>query len=139
MDWFWWSIIAALIWGVVPAIEKAGLSNAYPVAGLFYRSVGVVFGMVMVPFIVGISRIRQVDARSAALLALGGFLASFLAQVAFYTALKSGEASRVVPISGSYQLIAFVVGILALGETVTPAKLAGVALILAGIWLMRGG
>ncbi len=139
MDWFWWTLIAALIWGFAPAIEKAGLTGAHPLAGLFYRCVGVMAGMLAIPLIIGFGRIRQVDARSAVLLVFGGFLASFLAQVAYYAALKTGEVSRVVPLSGSYQLVAFLVGVLAFSEGVTPMKLAGMALILGGIWAMRAG
>ena len=71
------------------------------------------------------------------LLMLAGILASFVAQMTFYKALKIGEVSKVAPISGTYYLISFVLGIFILGESITASKIAGMILIVAGAWLLR--
>ena len=47
--------------------------------------------------------------------------------------------SRIVPLSGSYPLIAFVLGILLLGESITPCKVVGALLITLGIWFLKIG
>ncbi|MFC1805193.1 EamA family transporter, partial [Candidatus Omnitrophota bacterium] len=60
-------------------------------------------------------------------------------QICFYHALKSAEASRIVPIAGSFPLVAFILGVLFLSETVTPLKLGGVLLVTLGIWALRIG
>ena len=140
MNAFWWALIAAGIWGVVPILEKLGLSGVEPVVGLFYRCVGVVVGIVILSlFVLKPSQIRSVDMRSALLLIAGGFLASFVAQIAFYNALKLGEVSRVVPISGSYPFLTFFLGIVLFGESLTPFKALGVLLVVAGIWVLKVG
>ena len=41
MSAFAWAVLTALIWGVVPLLEKAGLKSSDPTIGVFARSVGV--------------------------------------------------------------------------------------------------
>lgn len=135
-----WAFLAALVWGVVPLVEKWGLAKVEPLPGLFYRCIGVVLGLLLIAlFMVKPSEILQVDRRSAALLILGGLLASVLAQYFFYSGLKAGEMSRVVVIAASYPLITFALGTWVLGESLTPAKAAGAILIVGGVWLLRIG
>ncbi|MFZ5801627.1 MAG: EamA family transporter [Candidatus Omnitrophota bacterium] len=140
MSAFLWSILAAVIWGLVPILEKAGLVNVRPLAGLFYRCFGVVIGVILLGlFMVKPEDIRAVEVRSVVLLILSGFLASFVAQICFYNGLKLGDVSKVVPISGSYPLIAFLLGVLFLGESLSVWKIAGAVLVIAGIWLLKIG
>jgi len=140
MNAFWWALVAAGIWGVVPLLEKMGLSKADPIAGLFYRCLGVMIGLIMlVCFMIKPSQIKSVDLRSALYLIAGGLLASFVAQIAFYNALKLGEVSRVVPLSGSYPFLTFILGVVVLGESITPVKIMGVILIIAGMWVLKIG
>jgi len=138
MGAFFWAIVAAGIWGLVPILEKIGLSQVQPLVGLFYRCLGVFVGLIILPiFFLKGQQIRSVDLKSVMLLALGGFLASFVAQIAFYRALKTGEVSRVVPISGSYPFLAFLLGVMLLGESISFGKLTGVVLVIVGIWLLK--
>lgn len=140
MNWFWWAFLTACIWGVVPLLEKTGLSHVDAIVGLFYRCTGVILGFVLLSTVMlRPQQIKSVDIRSAAWLILGGFLASFVGQLAFYQALKTGEISRVVPVSGSYPLIAFLLGVLCIGETMTPVKGAGIVLVVLGIWILKIG
>ncbi|MBD3426752.1 MAG: EamA family transporter [Candidatus Omnitrophica bacterium] len=133
-----WAILTACIWGVVPVLEKLGLVRTQPFTALFFRCLGVIIGIVLLGlFVVKPQHIRESDARSIGLLILSGFLASFVAQIAFYHGLKIGDVSRVVPISGTYPLIAFILGIFFLGEAVTMQKVFGMLFILAGVWLLR--
>ncbi|MFH1791893.1 MAG: EamA family transporter [Candidatus Omnitrophota bacterium] len=140
MSAYTWAILAAVIWGFVPLLEKAGLGSVRPLAGLFYRSIGVIIGIILLGlFFVKPQELQGVDWRSRVYLVLAGFLASFVAQIFFYHGLKIGEISRVVPISGSYPLIAFMLGILLLGESVNPVKLAGAVLVVIGLCVLRVG
>jgi len=130
--------MTACIWGIVPILEKFGLAKLSPFTALFYRCLGVLLGIVLLGiFAVRPNDVKSVDVRTLLILVAAGFLASFVAQVTFYHALKIGEVSRVVPISGAYHLIAFVLGILVFKEAVTPAKIAGVLLVVSGVWLLR--
>ncbi|MBU0549809.1 MAG: EamA family transporter [Candidatus Omnitrophica bacterium] len=140
MNAFIWALLAASIWGIVPLLEKLGLAKVEPLVGVFYRSLGVVVGLLLLgAFMLKPQQIKAIDLRSAGFLILGGFLASILAQICFYNSLKIGEVSRVVPISGSYPLIAFMLGMLILGESVSLIKAAGALLIVLGIWALKMG
>ncbi len=138
MNAFWWAILTAVIWGCVPLLEKSGLVKTTPFVGLFYRSLGVIIGICILSlFMVKPQELKAIDLKSASFLILGGFLASFVAQICFYHSLKVGEISRVVPVSGTYPLIAFLLGVLLLGEAMTLSKLVGVSLIVAGVIFLK--
>ena len=137
MNAFWWALLAACIWGFTSVIEKYVLFKIEPIPGLFYRCMGVLAGIfVMFAFMLKPSQLKGVDLRSASLLVIAGFLGSFVAFIAFYNGLKTGEMSLVVPVSGSFYLIAFLMGIFFLGESICLLKVTGVVLITAGIWLL---
>ena len=135
-----WALLAAAAWGTAPLIEKAGLQRVAPMTGLFFRSLGVAVGLVFLGlFTVKPQEIRSADARSIFLLMSAGIVASIIGQTFFYNGLKTGEVSRLVPISASYQLIAFILGVILLGESLTPVKAAGAALIMLGVWFLKIG
>jgi len=120
-------------------IEKLGLTRIEPAVGLFYRCCGVLFGIALLFIFYGKAiRASWANLHSGMLILIGGgFLASVVGQICFYHALKTGEASRVVPLSGAYPLVAFILGVLILGEKVTLAKTAGILLVLSGVYLLR--
>lgn len=64
---------------------------------------------------------------------------SIVAHVIYYWALSHLPASRVASFSYLQPLVATVLAIPALGETVTPPVMAGGALVLAGVWLTERG
>lgn len=85
----------------------------------------------------GLGTLKAVDVRSAAFICAGGLIAGLLGQFAFYSALKSGEASLVVPVAATYPLVALIVSALFLGEAVTLQKAAGIILVAGGVMLLR--
>ncbi len=140
MNAFWWAILAALIWGITSVVEKVVLVKTEVLPGLFYRSIGVLIGMIILTaFMLRPAQIKAVDPRSALLLVAAGFMGSFIAFIAFYKGLKLGEVSLVVPVAGSFYLVSFILGILLLGEAITPLKVLAVSLITVGIWMLGAG
>ncbi len=138
MSAFLWAVIAAAVWGVAPVIEKAGLARFNPMVGLFYRSCGVALAWIFLgAALAGTSRLKFADLKTGWILALGGFLASFVGQIAFYNALKTGEVSRVVAVAGAYPLLTFLLGITLFGESISLTKMAGVLCIVAGVWILK--
>ncbi len=136
---FYWALGAAFIWGCAPILEKLGLAKAPVFAGLFYRSLGVVIGafLLLIFKFTLIKESLMVPPQGWGLLIAGGFLASIVGQIFFYHALKDGEASLVVPLAASYPLVAFILGTIFLGEKVTLAKLSGMLLVVAGVFLLK--
>ena len=138
MTAFFWALVTACIWGVVPLIEKLGLAQSDPTIGVFARSFGVLGGIVAF----GLWRspwkaLMGLSLRSFALLALGGFLASLVGQWTFYHALKTGRVSQMTPVAGAYPLVAAVLGWWILREPLTLARVAGVSCVVLGIALLR--
>jgi len=135
-----WAILTACIWGVVPILEKMGLSHASPSGGLFYRTLGIFAGFIVFGFFIFKPEdIKAVDWRSIIFLVIGGFLASFLAQLTYYNGLKICDVSKIVPISASYPLITFILGILIFGENFSWVKGLGVLAVVCGIWAIKIG
>lgn len=138
-DWLPWAILTALIWGVVPTFEKMGVSRVDPYAAVLWRSAGVTVGMLALAAFrpSSVSLAASFDVGSVLSLMLAGMLGSILGQVTNLSAYKFGEISRVSPVTASWPLIAFVLGLIAFGETLTLQKLLAFGLIVSGIILLR--
>ncbi len=137
---FGWALLAAFCWGFAPVLEKAGLRGGVdPVIGVMVRTLGVIFGaLLLIPLLPKLSsKFSELTTREVLFLCAGGLVASVLGQLFFYRALKIGEVSRVVPIGASYPVLAFLFGILFFNEAFTWTKMAGIALVVSGVYLLR--
>ena len=140
MTAFTWALVTACVWGVVPLMEAVGLRHAQtpPIIGVMVRSLGVAVGCAVVALLGSPwSAMRAMGWPACLLLVTGGFLASFVGQVAFYHALRSGAVSQVTPVAGAYPLIAALLGWLLLREPLSPSRALGVACIIVGVILLR--
>ena len=139
MTAFWWAVVTACIWGVVPLMEKIGLGGgASPMVGVMVRSLGVLVGMLVCGWLASPwQAMRALRWPSILLLAGGGLLASFAGQMAFYRALKSGALSQVTPVAGAYPLVAAILGWWVLREPLTWSRVAGVLCVVVGVILLR--
>ena len=138
MNAFLWAVLTACIWGVVPLMEKVGIGNNAPTTAVVVRTFGVMAGLVVWSLIYSPwAAVRAMSWTSVVLLAFGGLLASFVGQMAFYQALKTGAISQVTPVAGTYPLIAAVLGWFVLREPLTLTRLLGVACVVVGIVLLR--
>ncbi len=136
---FFFAMLTALIWGLAPAFEKTGLAGRMdPYLGVVIRTIPIaLIGLAGLAFMGRLGDIAEVDPKSALFVITGGLLAGFAGQLTFYTALKSGEASIVVPLAATYPLVALVIALVFLGEPFTWQKLAGICMIVGGVALLR--
>ena len=136
------ALLCALFWGLAPLFEKVGLRRLPPLPGVFVRSVvvtlllGLVLGGAFFFHRESVAAVR-LNARYLVWIALGGVSGGVLAQYLYYLALKSGEASRVMPIASAFPLVTVICSILFLGEALTGTKVLGAGLVVAGVWLLR--
>ncbi|MBM3700715.1 MAG: hypothetical protein FJW68_07405 [Actinobacteria bacterium] len=70
-------------------------------------------------------------------IALEGIFASLIGHFAYYYALKLGETSKIVPITSAFPVITVILAVVFLAEKMTVYKGEGIALIVAGIYLIR--
>jgi bacterial/archaeal transporter family protein len=131
-------VITTILWGTAPIIEKTGLAKVDPLTGLTIRSSVVTVGLLVITFIMGRGKaLMSVDGKGFFLFALSGLTAGLLAMWTYYSALKIGATSKVVPIAACYPLFTALLSALILREGVTLPRLAGTALIVSGIWLVK--
>ena len=139
MKGFYFAILAAIVWGIAPILEKAGLKNIEPLSGVIVRSCGVMIGAIALAIFNSniFKSALKADPKTILFLFLGGILASILGQIFFYTALKQGEVSKMVPIAATYPLVSFLLGLLFFGESFTIAKGLGIGFVILGVFFLR--
>jgi len=131
--------MAAILWGCGAFLEKIALKGGDPMAGVFIRS-AVAFVASAGFFTMGSHGWRSLTGSpplSISLFIVTGITSMVVGQALFFQALKLGEASRVVPISGTYPLIAAILSVAFLGEPVTAKKAVAVLLIVSGVALLK--
>ena len=132
-----YALLAALLWGSAPVLEKLGLVKISPLAGLAIRTITITIILVVIALFTDMTKeIIRVDSRSLFFLVVSGIIAGLLGMLAYFKALKCWEASRVVPIVGAYPLFAFLFALLFLGEKLTLQKALGVLLVVSGVFLL---
>lgn len=133
-----WALLTALLWGAAPIFEKGGLHRVEPNVVMLIRAIMVV-GVVLISLGWGrnLGSIFQVDFQSLFFIVMGGILSAILGQLAYFYALKNGEASRVIPVICTYPLVTVLLSIVLLGEKCTLDKLLGTCLIILGIFYIR--
>ena len=137
-DVLFFLFLTALLWGATPVLEKIGLGKTDAITGVTIRSLVVAVVLIIYVIIAGKAKaIFQTDAKTIIIFSITGIMAGLLGMITYFIALKRGAASQVVPIAGTYPLVAAVLSILILGEHVTLLRLAGTVLIIAGIWLVQ--
>jgi transporter family protein len=131
-------VITAILWGATPILEKIGLAKVDPLIGVTIRSTVVTLGLLIITFVMGKGKaLMEVDGKGFLLFGASGVMAGLLAMWAYYTALKVGATSKIVPIAACYPLVTALLSVLILREGVTLPRVMGTALIVSGIWLVK--
>jgi bacterial/archaeal transporter family protein len=150
-----YALIAVLAWGLAPIFDKILKQGLSSWTAVFLRTVVVMIIITIVAVQSGaLVEIREMlaqgeaaygegDAPVAAWLiivaAIGSaLLAGLIGQVAYYHALGYADASRVVPITSAYPLVAALAAIALFREPITAPKLVGTVLIIVGVVLVSG-
>lgn len=139
MSSFSLALVAAFFWGLSALLEKWGLRNADPIAGVVARTLGILLGVVLFMIIAPDipRRFIQMDGRSKLALMGGGLMASVVAQMFFYRALKFGDVGRVSSVGGAWPVFAFVLSVLIFHESLTRGKLLGIFFVTMGVILLK--
>lgn len=139
MKAYLFALITACIWGIVPIMERMGLTKIQVLPGLLIRSCGVIVGAILLIIFrtQTLKAALATDTKTFLYLFGGGILASFFGQFFFYQALKNGQASKVVPLAATYPLITFLIAVFFLHEQVTFQKVMGMLLVISGVLLLK--
>lgn len=134
------ALMTMLAWGGAAVCDKFGMRGlSSPLMGVMVRLTVAFAGFWVVFLIRGDWReLRTIPTQNLLPLALGGILGAFLGQLAYFTAIKNADASRVVPFTASYPIVALVLAAILLREPITLMKVLGTMMILGGLMLVSG-
>lgn len=137
MLWLTMAILSAFFAGLTAILAKCGIQRTDSDIATAVRTVVVLaFSWIMVLVVGSLDTISTISARSLCFLVLSG-LATGASWLCYFKALSLGDINKVVPIDKSSTVLSVLFAIICFGETAhLPVKLAGTALLTAGIFLM---
>jgi bacterial/archaeal transporter family protein len=130
-------LLASVLSGVSAIFEKTSVVSLSGLTVLTLRFLLMAPVLAAALYFTGSHReLRTIDLRTFGAIALpaGMALGSLLL---YFTALKNDLVSRVFPLTELGLLVAFFLAALFLGEPLSPQRLLGTILIVAGIFLIR--
>ncbi len=138
MNYYIFALLADFFFGMAPIFGKLGLEGVSPALALCIRSF-IISGIMLAWLLLNkdISPLIDVPASGWIFIALEGICAALLGQLLYYYALKSGDASVVVPLIASFPLFTFIIATLFLGDKISITKMCGILFTIGGIVLLR--
>lgn len=128
---------AAISWAVAPIMYKKALSGVAPVSANIVRCATNASALLFILIASGLTNVLiQLPLSTLLVVIVSGIIGLGLGDTIYMFALKTIGVSRAVPLASTYPLFALIWATILLGETVTALAIAGMVLILAGIWLL---
>jgi len=141
---FLFALAALLLWGISPVLDKLGMQalGSRPLsasAALTIRLIAAALMVAIYASAVGVWKEVAAAPRLAFVCFAGSALfAALLGQLAYYAALQHEAVSRVLLVSAPYPLVAVLLAVIFLNESLTIPRIAGAVLVVAGIILIKG-
>lgn len=137
--WLVMALLSAFFAGLTAILAKCGIRKTDSDLATALRTIVVLaFSWIMVFMVGSAQTIVQIQPKSLAFLILSG-LTTGASWICYFKALSTGDVNKVVPIDKSSTILTVLLAIILFGETNHLAiKLAGTALLAAGIFLMTG-
>lgn len=139
MNGIFYAIIAALMWGFVPILDKLGIAGGMSIyTATLIRSIGALITMSFILILTGEFNSREVDFRSFALLFIAGAIAGGIAMIVYFTAIQKIGVSKTIPVTSVYPLFTVIFSALILRESFNVQNvLMGTLLIVAGLIIIQ--
>lgn len=136
MNWFVWSLFSALFAGATAVLAKIGVSEMDSnLATAIRTSVVLLFTWAIAFATYKPGSLTTAPSRTWLFLVFSG-IATGLSWLCYFRALQLGPASRVAPVDKLSVAFVIVFAAMFLGERLTPAKLFGGSLIIAGAMVL---
>lgn len=137
--WILYAFLSMFFAGFTSVIAKMGLSGISADLGLAVRTCFVfVFVLVFAAVVVPMDQVKTLTRGNLLWLGLSGVTTAF-SWVFYYKAIKMGEVSTVALIDKGSVVVAMILAAVILHEVLTPAKLVGCGLIVAGLLVIARG
>lgn len=137
MLWLVMAALSAFFAGLTSILAKCGIKKTDSDLATAIRTIVIlIFSWIMVFIIGSAATITQIGAKSVIFLALSG-LATGASWICYFKALSMADVNKVVPVDKSSTVLTVILAIIFFHETNhIAAKLIGVTLIAAGVYLM---
>ncbi|MFB6127985.1 MAG: EamA family transporter [Halolamina sp.] len=133
-----WAVLALVSYSLfTPLVKIATRSAPSHVVALVTNAV-LVLAALAVTVVTGDDVTAALDPETLPYV-LGGGVFLAVGILSYYRALAAGPVSVVVPVFGSFIAVSSLLGVVALGETLTARKLLGVTLATVGVYLAATG
>ncbi len=133
------ALVAALLWGIAPLMDKYVVSTGVsPILANLIRVAGALIFLAIITIAVKDLSSAKLTFKNVAYLLIAGIIASGVAMIIYFQALKISQASKVVPITSIYPLFTVIFSALILGENVSLKVVIGAVLIVVGLALVSG-
>ena len=139
-----YALIAGLFWGSSPVLVKRGLVGSDVSAATLYQQATILLTLVLAAVLEGNLMAQRIAPLPLAVFIATGIVGAYLGRTLFVKSVAQIGASRAQSLNNSSPLITVLLAALLLGETLSPAVLGGVLLIIAGVFFVtttdaRGG
>ncbi len=133
------ALVAALLWGIAPLMDKYVVSTGVsPILANLIRVAGALIFLAIITIAVKDLSSAKLTFKNVAYLLIAGIIASGVAMIIYFQALKISQASKVVPITSIYPLFTVIFSALILGENVSLKVVIGAVMIVVGLALVSG-
>ena len=135
--WIFYAVGSAFFAGLTSILAKCGIRKTDSTVATAVRTVVILFFSWVMVFVVGSQdQITGISGRTLLFLILSG-AATGASWLCYFKALQIGDINKVVPIDKSSTILTIILALIFLGEGISLSKAAAVAVIAAGIFLMR--
>lgn len=130
------ALLAGTNWGLNTVLARVGLPSLGPMAGTLISLLSSLALAVVVTLAWQAQELMAVSKAALFWFALVGLMNYVLGRFFLYQGIERIGASRSSPIVGSSPLFAMVLAVIFLGESPTPAIIAGALTVVAGLYLI---
>ncbi|RJS88702.1 multidrug transporter [Candidatus Bathyarchaeota archaeon] len=134
MDWFVWTLISLVFYSLMPPLVKEAMKTIPSWVAVTVTNAILCTSAFIVAKAQGYRFSEYLGFNRSSLLLYGAGIVLAVAIISYYKALELGSVSRVVPIYGMYVALSSLIGIVALGERLTPLK--GLGLLFATLSIL---
>ena len=135
-SWQFWALVSAAFAALTAIFAKLGIAGINSDFATFIRTLVIIAALCLFLTISGQwQKASDISAKSWVFLVLSG-LATGASWIAYFRALKIGDAARVAPVDKLSIILVAIFGVLFLGEKLSAINWAGVVLIAGGVILL---
>ena len=143
--WTLYALIAVIAWGLAPVFDKLLARELSPWTIVLIRTLAAMIIITVYAVASGsIAELRALPEKNISPWVIVGaavasaLLGGLVGQLANYQALAMADASRVVPMTSTYPLVAALAAVAIYREPLTPYKVVGTLLIIVGVIMVSG-